>query len=247
MEEVKKKTNNEKKVIDEKNEKTSKSKNNVSSLKKESSTKKEKTTIKKDNSKKNLEKKSINEKEDKIKKVDVEEMPKEKSKFDEINEEKITIDLSSLKKKNSMADIIAYIVSFLLFNIRWIQYRYEFFGYKSSQNITILQNDMFDLSFLLGIAKVFGIICVIIFFIILIDSFIDLESQFKSLKKYNLKTNLSLIYYGSYIVCLIFTLFGVLFTKNVHFTIGYIISVLVIIICINIVFNKKIEVIKEDE
>ena len=50
------------------------------------------------------------------------------------------------------------------------------------EDITILENDMFDLSFLLGIAKIFGIICVILFFIILIDSLINLESQFNNLK-----------------------------------------------------------------
>ena len=218
MEEDKNNLNNEKKEI---NKKTSKSKKNSSSVKKDNSSKKVEKTI--------------------DKKEDVEQI---KSNLDE---EKITIDFNSLKKKDRMVDAITYIVTFLLFNIRWIEYRYEIFGYKSSQNITIFQKDMFDLSFLLGIAKVFGIICVILFFIILIDSFIDLEYQFKNLKKYNLKNNLPLIYYGSYIACLTFTLFGVLFTKNVYFTIGYIISALVIIICINIVFNKKIEVIKKDE
>lgn len=211
-----------------------------STSKKSNSTKKttKASTIKKDRvtKKPKLEGKDID---------NVKEIPNEN--LDEKKEEKITIDINEFKKNNALSSAITLIISFLLFNIRWIEYRYEFFGYKSSQNITILENDMFDLSFLLGIAKIFGIICVILFFIILIDSFINLELQFNNLKKYDLKTNLPLIYYGSYIICLTFTLLGILFTKYVQVTIGYIITLIIIIICINITFNKKVEVNKKDE
>lgn len=223
--------------------------------KKKSSDKKiaKKSTSKKSNSTKKIAKASTIKKDRVTKKTklevkdidNVKEIPNEN--LDEKKEEKITIDINEFKKNNTLSSAITLIISFLLFNIRWIEYRYEFFGYKSSQNITILENDMFDLSFLLGIAKIFGIICVILFFIILIDSFINLESQFNNLKKYDLKTNLPLIYYGSYIICLTFTLLGILFTKYVQVTIGYIITLIIIIICINITFNKKVEVNKKDE
>lgn len=237
MEETKKKSSSNKKE------------NDIKSVKKSTSTKSNSTkkstkesTIKKDRVTKKVEKKPIEEK----KNIDkTKEIPNEN--LDEKKEEKITIDINEFKKNNTLSSTITLIISFLLFNIRWIEYRYEFFGYKSSQNITILENDMFDLSFLLGIAKIFGIICVILFFIILIDSFINLESQFNNLKKYDLKTNLPLIYYGSYIICLTFTLLGILFTKYVQVTIGYIITLIIIIICINITFNKKVEENKKDE
>ena len=233
MEETKKKTSSNKKENDIKivKKSTSKKSNSTKKIAKASTIKKDRVT-----KKPKLEGKDID---------NVKEIPNEN--LDEKKEEKITIDINEFKKNNTLSSAITLIISFLLFNIRWIEYRYEFFGYKSSQNITILENDMFDLSFLLGIAKIFGVICVILFFIILIDSFINLESQFNNLKKYDLKTNLPLIYYGSYIICLTFTLLGILFTKYVHVTIGYIITLIIIIICINITFNKKVEVNKKDE
>ena len=233
MEETKKKTSSNKKENDIKivKKSTSKKSNSTKKIAKASTIKKDRVT-----KKPKLEGKDID---------NVKEIPNEN--LDETKEEKITIDINEFKKNNTLSSAITLIISFLLFNIRWIEYKYEFFGYKSSQNITILENDMFDLSFLLGIAKIFGVICVILFFIILIDSFINLESQFNNLKKYDLKTNLPLIYYGSYIICLTFTLLGILFTKYVHVTIGYIITLIIIIICINITFNKKVEVNKKDE
>lgn len=233
MEETKKNSSSNKKENDIKivKKSTSKKSNSTKKIAKASTIKKDRVT-----KKPKLEGKDID---------NVKEIPDEN--LDEKKEEKITIDINEFMKNNTLSSAITLIISFLLFNIRWIEYRYEFFGYKSSQNITILQNDMFDLSFLLGIAKIFGVICVILFFIILIDSFINLESQFNSLKKYDLKTNLPLIYYGSYIICLTFTLLGILFTKYVHVTIGYIITLIIIIICINITFNKKVEVNKKDE
>ena len=233
MEETKKKSSSNKKENDIKivKKSTSKKSNSTKKIAKASTVKKDRVT-----KKTKLEEKNID---------NVKEKPNEN--LDEKKEEKITIDINEFKKNNTLSSTITLIISFLLFNIRWIEYRYEFFGYKSSQNITILENDMFDLSFLLGIAKIFSIICVILFFIILIDSFINLESQFNNLKKYDLKTNLPLIYYGSYIICLTFTLLGILFTKYVQVTIGYIITLIIIIICINITFNKKVEVNKKDE
>lgn len=233
MEETKKKTSSNKKENDIKivKKSTSKKSNSTKKIAKASTIKKDRVT-----KKPKLEEKNID---------NVKEKPNEN--LDEKKEEKIIIDINEFKKNNTLSSAITLIISFLLFNIRWIEYRYEFFGYKSSQNITILENDMFDLSFLLGIAKIFGVICVILFFIILIDSFINLESQFNSLKKYDLKTNLPLIYYGSYIICLTFTLLGILFTKYAHVTIGYIITLIIIIICINITFNKKVEENKKDE
>lgn len=233
MEETKKKSSSNKKENDIKivKKSTSKKSNSTKKTKNTSTVKKDRVT-----KKTKLEEKNID---------NVKEIPNEN--LDEKKEEKITIDINEFKKNNTLSSTITLIISFLLFNIRWIEYRYEFFGYKSSQNITILENDMFDLSFLLGIAKIFGVICVILFFIILIDSFINLESQFNNLKKYDLKTNLPLIYYGSYIICLTFTLLGILFTKYVQVTIGYIITLIIIIICINITFNKKVEVNKKDE
>ena len=238
MEETKKKSSSNKKENDIKivKKSTSKKSNSTKKSTKESTIKKDRVT-KKVEKKPKIEEKNI----DKTKEIPTENLDNSKK------EEKITIDINEFKKNNTLSSAITLIISFLLFNIRWIEYRYEFFGYKSSQNITILQNDMFDLSFLLGIAKIFGVICVILFFIILIDSFINLESQFNSLKKYDLKTNLPLIYYGSYIICLTFTLLGILFTKYAHVTIGYIITLIIIIICINITFNKKVEENKKDE
>ena len=130
MEETKKKSSSNKKENDIKivKKSTSKKSNSTKKIAKASTVKKDRVT-----KKTKLEEKNID---------NVKEKPNEN--LDEKKEEKITIDINEFKKNNTLSSTITLIISFLLFNIRWIEYRYEFFGYKSSQNITILENDMFD-------------------------------------------------------------------------------------------------------
>ena len=143
--------------------------------------------------------------------------------------EKVNLTVEVPKDKNVINNIIALFVTFIMFNVKWIKYKIEFFGYESSTSITVLHTDMFDLSFMFGLAKICAIFAILLFFVNIVNTFIKLEEHIPSLKKYNLDKYLPLGYYGLYLVSLFFTLIGVLFTKYSYFTLGYIITVIIYI------------------
>ena len=164
-----------------------------------------------------------------------------KSKMDnEIGQEKVTINVTVPKDKTLINNLITLFISFILFNIKWIKYKFEFFGYVSSASITILHSDMFDFSFLLGMSKIFAIISILLFFVTIINSFIKLDEHIPSLKSFNLDKNLIIFYYGSYAISLILALIGVLFTKYSYLTIGYALTLIGYVICAYLTFKKDI-------
>lgn len=164
-----------------------------------------------------------------------------KSKMDnEIGQEKVTINVTVPKDKTLINNLITLFISFILFNIKWIKYKFEFFGYVSSASITILHSDMFDFSFLLGMSKIFAIISILLFFATIINSFIKLDEHIPSLKSLNLDKNLIIFYYGSYAVSLILALIGVLFTKYSYLTIGYALTLIGYVVCAYLTFKKDI-------
>lgn len=168
----------------------------------------------------------------------------------EQNQEKVTINVTVPKDKTLINNLITLFISFILFNIKWIKYKFEFFGYVSSASITILHSDMFDFSFLLGMSKIFAIISILLFFITIINTFIKLDEHIPSLKSFNLDKNLIVFYYGSYAISLILALIGVLFTKYSYLTIGYALTLIGYVICAYLTFKKEIlretQKIKED-
>lgn len=155
-------------------------------------------------------------------------------------QEKVTINVTVPKDKTLINNLITLFISFILFNIKWIKYKFEFFGYVSSASITILHSDMFDFSFLLGMSKIFAIISILLFFVTIINSFIKLDEHIPSLKSFNLDKNLIIFYYGSYAISLILALIGVLFTKYSYLTIGYALTLIGYIICAYLTFKKDI-------
>lgn len=155
--------------------------------------------------------------------------------------EKVNLTVEVPKDKNVINNIIALFVTFIMFNVKWIKYKIEFFGYESSTSITVLHTDMFDLSFMFGLAKICAIFAILLFFVNIVNTFIKLEEHIPSLKKYNLDKYLPLGYYGLYLVSLFLTLMGVLFTKYSYFTLGYIITVIIYIVAMYVTFKGDLK------
>lgn len=154
--------------------------------------------------------------------------------------DKVNLNVEVPKDKNIINNVIALFVTFIMFNVKWIKYKIEFFGYESSTSITVLHSDMFDLSFMFGLAKICAIFAILLFFVNIVNTFIKLDEHISSLKKYNLDKYLPLSYYGLYLVSLFLTLIGVLFTKYSYFTLGYIITVIIYIIAMYVTFKEDL-------
>ena len=154
--------------------------------------------------------------------------------------DKVNLNVEVPKDKNIINNVISLFVTFIMFNVKWIKYKIEFFGYESSTSITVLHSDMFDLSFMFGLAKICAIFAILLFFVNIVNTFIKLDEHIPSLKKYNLDKYLPLSYYGLYLVSLFLTLIGVLFTKYSYFTLGYIITVIIYIIAMYVTFKEDL-------
>ena len=154
--------------------------------------------------------------------------------------DKVNLNVEVPKDKNIINNVIALFVTFIMFNVKWIKYKIEFFGYESSTSITVLHSDMFDLSFMFGLAKICAIFAILLFFVNMVNTFVKLDEHIPSLKKYNLDKYLPLSYYGLYLVSLFLTLIGVLFTKYSYFTLGYIITVIIYIIAMYVTFKEDL-------
>lgn len=160
--------------------------------------------------------------------------------------DKVNLNVEVPKDKNIINSVIALFVTFIMFNVKWIKYKIEFFGYESSTSITILHTDMFDLSFAFGLAKMCAIFAILLFFVNIVNTFIKLDEHIPSLKKYNLDKYLPLSYYGLYLASLFLTLIGVLFTKYSYFTLGYIITVIIYIVAMYVTFKGDLKHHEED-
>lgn len=155
------------------------------------------------------------------------------------NMEKVNINVNAIKDKDSINNLLLCLANFLLLNVKWICFEVDFNGYISKSSITILHSDMFSLSFLLGISKIFAILSILLFLVIFINTFIKLDSHVPVLKKYNLNANLIIYYNTCYLISLMFTLLGVLYFKEASLTIGYLITLVIFIVNSIILYPKK--------
>lgn len=155
------------------------------------------------------------------------------------NMEKVNINVNAIKDKDSINNLLLCLANFLLLNVKWICFEVDFNGYVSKSSITILHSDMFSLSFLLGISKIFAILSILLFLVIFINTFIKLDSHVPVLKKYNLNANLIIYYNTCYLISLMFTLLGVLYFKDASLTIGYLITLVIFIVNSIILYPKK--------
>lgn len=93
-------------------------------------------------------------------------------------------------------------------------YSYSGFGYSASESFSILHSHMFDANVLLGFAKIFMIIDIIIFVVYVVSQFIDFN-QFLKLP-FNVAEKSPLIYYCVYAVSMLFTLIGSIIEEGFH-------------------------------
>ena len=93
-------------------------------------------------------------------------------------------------------------------------YSYSYFGYSSSESFSILHSHMFDANVLLGFAKIFMIIDIIIFVVYLVSQFIDFNQLLKI--PFNVAEKSVLAYYCVYAASLLFTLIGSIIEEGFH-------------------------------
>lgn len=98
--------------------------------------------------------------------------------------------------------ILAFIFGFL----PWFKYSFDYFGVSASESFSVFTSGMFELSALLGLAKILMIISIIVFIIFIASQFIDFN-KFVQLP-FSVKEKAPVAYYVVYAVALIFTLIG---------------------------------------
>ena len=89
--------------------------------------------------------------------------------------------------------------------------------YSESFGYSIFHSDMFDLNTCLGIAKVFGIIALVIGILYIIALVIDFKRFIPGLKKFKFGFDrlFALVYYGFYGLALLFNIIGCIATDGV--------------------------------
>lgn len=139
------------------------------------------------------------------------------------------------KNNKNMLHLIISIVFLLSFTLNWISYNFDFWGYISKQSITIMHSNMSELSFFLGVAKIFAIISSIFLVINIINYFIDLNSLMGIFEIKNLKKYLIYISFGSYSLTILFAFLGIILTKYAHMSIWFIISIIIYLISASLI------------
>lgn len=112
-------------------------------------------------------------------------------------------------KKDKLIDVCVSIISFVFLFLNWL--KISFFGYTNY--FSIFQKDMFDFSTFLGLSKIFAIITIITFIIYLISCFVDLKSLIPTLENVDVDKYSAFLYFGTYAVTLVFSLFGIITTE----------------------------------
>lgn len=127
-------------------------------------------------------------------------------------------------------------LAFIFIFISW--FKISIMGY--SEGFNILHSDMFDVSALMGIAKILAIVCIILFVAYVSNFFVDLKKLIPGLEKIDLDKYLPLGYYGLYAAALIFTLIGT-FTcessKYVHPAFGWYFALIIVACGLIIIFK----------
>ena len=107
------------------------------------------------------------------------------------------------------------LVAFIFTFISW----WNLAGYKS---FNVLVGDIFEVSALLGIAKIFVIIDIVLFALYLISQFVDFN-KFLNLP-FNVKETVGKAYFAVYFAALLFCLIGIIATKWVGISFGWFIG-----------------------
>lgn len=137
--------------------------------------------------------------------------------------------------KGRFFSIIFALFTFIVMFANWfkVEVYTESFGYS------IFHSDMFDLNTCLGLAKVFGIIALVIGILYIIALIIDFKKFIPGLKnfKFGFDRLFALVYYGFYGLALLFNLIGCIATDGVVPTVRII---FLFILVVGIILNFAI-------
>lgn len=115
--------------------------------------------------------------------------------------------------KGRFFSIIFALFTFIVMFANWFKIEV----YTESYGYSIFHSDMFDLNTCLGLAKVFGIIALVIGVLYIVSLIIDFKKFIPGLKKFKFGFDrlFALVYYGFYGLALLFNLIGCIATDGV--------------------------------
>lgn len=118
-----------------------------------------------------------------------------------------------------LSELVVFGVSVLMFIfmfLPWFKYGFEFFGTGYYEHFSIFASSMFELSALIGIAKIFGIINIIVFVVYALLRFIDITKLVPAIPAgIDLKKYSAYAFGGIYALEWVLTLIGIIATEYV--------------------------------
>lgn len=121
-----------------------------------------------------------------------------------MNEQKKDIQIKLEIRKDKLLGLAFGILSFIFLFLKW--FKFSLLGY--SESYSILHSEMFDISTLMGLAKILAIVCIVLFVVYLVSCLTDLEKLIPALSKYKTDKIFPLGYFGVYFISLLFNLIG---------------------------------------
>lgn len=147
--------------------------------------------------------------------------------------------LVTIPKISGLIGIGAAILMFIFMFLPWFSYGVKIFGTKYSESFSIFHSDMFELSALLGLAKVLGIINIIVFVLYLVLQFIDIKKLVPQIPaNIDCKKLSAYAFVGIYALQWFLTLIGIIATKYVGIAACFIIAVVFVAAFVITVFKE---------
>ena len=105
---------------------------------------------------------------------------------------------------------------FIFMLLPWFKYGISFWGVSYTEHFSIFTGDVFEWSALIGIAKIFGIINIIVFIVYALLQFFDVRKLIPAIpENIDLKKYSAYAFGGIYVLEWLFTLIGMIATKYV--------------------------------
>lgn len=114
-------------------------------------------------------------------------------------------------RKERLFSLVFGIISFVLLFVNWFKVEFEVMGYSiGSFASTVFLKDAGDAQAMLGVAKVFGIIAIVVGVLYIIAQLIDVERFIPALKnfKFGFYRLFGLVYYGIIELAILFAIIG---------------------------------------
>lgn len=149
--------------------------------------------------------------------------------------------LFTIPKLSGLISIGAAVLMFIFMFLPWFSYGIKFLGTKYSESFSIFHSDMFELSALLGLAKVLGIINIIVFVLYLALQFIDVKKLVPQIPaNIDCKKLSAYAFGGIYALEWLFTLIGIIATKYVGIAACFIITLVWVAVFVITVFKEDL-------